>query len=208
MKPKTISILTLLIFCHRPSFSQEIDPSLFKSTVASRAVREFHSRGNKATKKFLEEKEDATEELISELQKVLKETTQEGDLEEALKIQNSIDVLKKDIQAVPSALASSNLVGRWKIRYSNAGVYYNDIIKNGDGFKIKRWIEPDKKLETVPELLMNNGEIWIVWNKGERRDRVQLLPDGRIFIEHWFVKPGRDMTEYPQQYAVGEKMNQ
>lgn len=155
----------------------------------------------------MKEKEDASEELIAELEKVLKKTTSDGDLDEALKIRKTIDELKKDIHANPSALAS-NLAGRWKIKYANAGVYYNDIIQSGDGLKVKRWIEPDKKLETEPELLMDNGEVWIVWSKGERRDRVHLLQDGRIFIEHWFVRPGTAMSESPDQFAVGEKIKQ
>ena len=208
MKPQTSLYLILLFLFNKPILAQDIDPSTFKSKVASRAVRDYLKRGEKATEVFLDEKQEATEELVSELEKVLKKTTSEGDLEEALKLRNSIDELKKNVAADSSQIASK-LVGRWKIRYQLSGFYYNDIIKSGEGFKVRRWLEPDKeleKLETEPELRLTNGEIWIVWNNGERRDRVTPLQDGRICIEHWFVQPGKSMTEYPQQYAVGEKM--
>lgn len=207
MNPHMKTLLALLILCNGATFAQDINPGMFKSKVASRAVRQYLSRGEKATEKFLEEKEDATEELIEVLEKALKQATSDGDLDEALKIRKSIEELKKNVHANPSTLAT-NLVGRWKIRYTKSGIYYNDIIKSGDDFKVKRWIEPDKKLETDPELLTKDGQIWIVWNAGERRDRIHLLPDGRIFVEHFFVRPGTTMSEYPQDLAVGEKMKQ
>jgi hypothetical protein len=200
------AIVFAFIFLAPAVHAQELNPDDFNSVKARRAIREYLDRGEKATKEFLKGKEAATDELVEELEKVLKQETSDGNLQEAIKLRQTIDELKKNARS-NTAPSVSQLVGRWKIRYSaaTAPVFY-DIVRDGDQIRVKRWEEPDKSLKGDTKFFIKDGEIWWTFNNGSRRDRAHLLPDGRLMIEHWYMGKSKSTDRFPDQFAIGEKV--
>jgi hypothetical protein len=207
------AIVFCLMFLVPAAHAQDLNPDDFNSVKAKRAIREYLDRGEKAAKKFLEEQDDATKDLVGELEKVLKQETADGNLDEAIRIRNTIDELKtaKGFQSAAGTNDDpglSGFLGRWKIRFTTGdGDLYYDFVQKGNELRVIRWHEPDKRVQFDFPATFKDGYVVWSYNNGDRVERFHVHGD-RLMIEHWHLAKQKTTDAFPQHFGIGEKVKQ
>ncbi len=152
----------------------------FQSSSARKAKAKFDVARRQAEENFSRAVSTARKALAEDLEAAMKEATQLGNLDEALKLRAALESVRREEAAggVPGYCPPYLPVGRWKVDFTNGVGEACEVRKEGTAFVS----EPQRSAEAKVEA--KDGTVLLVY----RDDRVERwTPAGHgMIVEHWF----------------------
>lgn len=200
------AVLVFAIIQLQMASAQDLNAIEFKSKTAKDAVREYLRWEGKAVEAFEKEKKKATMELLTGLEDAFKKEKSRGEIDEALKIRNTIEEIEK--QSIPSTSSiESKYIGRWNLKYSAGAIHQVEIRKSGTKLYFSLVRDGNISNPEQGEIVIKENAAWMTFEQGKRVSRFHV--DGeRIIAEHWYLPNSKNTSSFPEQFIIGVRAEQ
>lgn len=187
------------------AMAQDADLDSLKSRQARNAVSSYQRKVESATKDYEKAVSKERDKLINELEDTLKKETANGNLDEALKLKSAIESLKKQSGINDLAGNSPQMVGTWKLQFSDGVMRYQQfLLRNGQPYAL-RFRELGGELNDEGPVVLRDGKAYIRYKNWAITERFTLDGD-RLIVEHWNVGTDASLDRFPTLMGLGTRV--
>lgn len=200
-----VMLILFVMFILHTSFirAQDLKTIDFDSKGAKEAVQKYLRWEKKAGDAFEKEKQKARKELAEDLADSFEIEKGRGNLDEALKIRETLEGLEN---LNPPSISNSNsqLIGKWELQFSQGDKHLLQIRQQGTNLQYALIHGRDLSKTDQGTVVIKDGYFFLQFDGGNGLSRCHLHGD-RLYVEFWPVKLNKDISRYPQQFAIGVK---
>jgi len=165
----TIILISLMLVVSEITFANDWT---FKSAKARSALKNYKAAETKRTHESNKQAKQNRFDLILSMEEALSAETKAGNLDGAVRIRDAIKALRAGETPTSIDNVLPNLLGTWKVTYTNKTEH-------------TRRIEKNKLVNGNSQLLVKNGDVIIDFQ--EVIERITLVED-KLFVEHFKPK--------------------
>lgn len=200
---KLLNVFVMLILHTSIILAQDLKTIDFDSKGAKEAVQKYLRWEKKAGDAFEKEKQKALKELAEDLADSFEIEKARGNLDEALKIRETLEGLE-NLNPLSISNSNSQLIGKWELQFSQGDKHLLQIRQQGTNLQYALIHGRNLSKTDQGTVVIKDGYFFLQFDSGNGLSRCHLHRD-RLYIEFWPVKLNNDISRYPQQFAIGVK---